>query len=90
MSNSELMTHRLDILSVPSSSIVLFFLSRSILFFRLDASGAVQLQEASLTQAAVRAWLDARVAGRGGPITIGPRGAMIVALRVGELHVVRP
>ena len=53
MSNSELMTHRLDILSVPSSSIVLFFLSRSILFFRLDASGAVQLQEASLTQAAV-------------------------------------
>jgi len=56
MSNSEVMTHRLDILSVRSSSIVLFFLSRSILFFRLDASGAVQ--EASLRLLCCRASSD--------------------------------
>ena len=61
MSKSKVMTNRLDILSVPSSSIVLVFLSRSILFFRLEASGAVQ--EASLRLPCELGWTFGWLAG---------------------------
>ena len=89
MSNSELMTHRLDILSVPSSSIVLFFLSRSTSFIVLPSSCRQQSYTRGHSHAAVRAWIDVRVVGRGSPAAIGHRAAMTEVDRIRELHAVQ-